>query len=165
MFLDVWEERPEGKRQHQAGDEGHAHVQRGVNAQIHARKGDEQYNDRADRAPERAARPHAQAAEAGEGVLRVPAGEGVAGSLRPSALHDGELRVLHPGARYAAGDLQELVEDRAREADGEYVIAQPLADAPEDDDCGRHVYHLPAQLGDGGHDGVQYGGAYILQRV
>ena len=66
---------------------------------------------------------------------------------------------------YAAGYLQELVEHRPGEAHGEYVIAQPLADAPEGHNGDSHVDHLAAELGDDGHNCVADRVPYAFKRV
>ena len=95
----------------------------------------------------------------------MAAGEGIARGLGSRGLHDGEIRILDPGARDAEGQLQKLVEHRTRKAHRQHIAAAGLVEAPEHDDGQRHEHHLAAAVGDQRHDGVQPGHADALQRV
>ena len=151
-------------RKSEPQQEGHAHVERRVHAEIHPRKAYEHNYGKKEDAPA-LFRPHAQAAEAGEGVLRVAAGEGITRGPGSRGLDYREVRVQDPGPRYAEAELHELVGDRPDETRGEYVEAEPLAHAPVDGDGQRHIQGLAAQLRDEAEQPVQEGAADTLQKI
>ena len=91
-------------------------------------------------------------------------GERVPRRRAARGLHDGELRVEHPRPRDAEDQLEPLVDDRAAETDGEYIVALPLADAPEHGDGEHHEHRLVAELGDRRHERVQRGRAQGFQK-
>lgn len=80
-------------------------------------------------------------------VLRMAGGEGIARRVRAGGFDDLKVRVEHPWARNAEGQLQKLVADRTERTDQKDIIALPLVNAPEDQQCRRHERDLRAEIG------------------
>ena len=74
-------------------------------------------------------------------------GEGIARRVRAGGFDDLKVRIEHPRARNAEGQLQKLVADRAERTDQKDIIALPLVNAPEDQQRRRHERDLRAEIG------------------
>ena len=145
----------EHQQQDHGGDGGHPHVQRCVDAQIHAGKGHQHSNDNGGHPHPFAAGKPGDTAEGAHGVLGMSAGKGVAGGLGAGTLHDGEIAVQHPRAGDAAQQLQKLIQHRPGKAHRQQIVAVTFADAPEHKQGHHHKDGLLPQPGDEGHGGIE----------
>ena len=97
-----------------------------MNAEVHPREGNE--HTKCDRSDAQGAILEFQSktAEKTDRGLCVTAWKGISACRLARALPDREIGVEHPGAGDAAGDLQKLVENGSRKADGEQEIPPAL---------------------------------------
>ena len=157
-------QRAQHEDQHQRAGRAHAHVQRRMNAQIHAREANQHRQHDADYPHGPPLGPQGDAAEGAHRVLGMAAGEGVAPRPGPGLLHDGEVLIHHPGARHAAHDLQPLIHHRAAQAAGEQEVALLLAHAPEHHQTQHQKNGFVAHQGQGVQQAVANRVAQALQQ-
>ena len=104
------------KHQGQSRPGGSQNVCRGVDAQIHPGKGDQNHQNAAQNPDPGPPGTPAQDAKGPYGILRVTAGKAIACGICPGRFYNGKFRVQHPGPGHTAQELQKLIEHRAEKA-------------------------------------------------
>ena len=122
----------EQKNQRNADRKGEQHVRGVVDAQIHpgeAHNGDE--DNKQDTEPFLLAESGPGAKRSGD-IRGVAAGKGIALGCGAGTLHDGEIRMRHPGTGDLTENFGKLIDIQAEEGDDQRVAAPLFADAPVD---------------------------------
>ena len=136
-----------------------------MHAQIHPGQGHQYAQDDAQHPQPQLFVPPGQCTEDAHRALGMSAGEGVAGGLGPGAFHNGEVGVFHPRTGDAEPQLEELVDDRARQACSQQVIALPLINTPKEQQTKNDKEGLLTKMGDGREKRVAQRCAQPLQNV
>ena len=148
-----------------AREQRHNHIQRRMHAQIHARKGHRQNAQNAQSRKDAVAHPQGQHAQHARGRLRVSAGEGIARCACARRLHDGKLRVDHPGAGDEEHRLEQLVEHCACQPHKQQTESPALVEAPHQRKPHQHKEGFLSQQGHGGGHLIPKRGADGLQHL
>ena len=164
-LVHIAEERIYDENQDSSDDDRDADIQRSMNSDVHTGKCRER-NEKNKNDPQRGVfKKPRRCAENGKGILRVAAGEGVAGCLGACAFDYREVRILDPGARNAKPQLQKLVDDRSGKAHGHHVIAAAFVQTPKNDDGGHDKHSLASEICHKPHELVEKRSTYAFKCV
>ena len=152
------------KNKNDANYHGNTHVHRGMNPQIHPGKGYQCGNRNTQYLHPTIPGGIGNAAIGSHGALGVSTGKAITVSPCPGLLHNGKLRVLHPGPGNTAVQFEELVENRTHKPNRHEVIPSGFIHAPEENQCNGQKNDFTSQIGNSQHNSIEPACPYLFQQ-